>query len=181
MLAVIAVLDSGCEKNAIKVHSSEVEERIEKRGENVMSVPGLGVGEPVENRRETAMPVHDQGAEAQEEGYKKTVVPVSDLGVEETIEKCGESVKPVPDLGSEGQEEGREETVISKPGLRQEEQKGRCNETVIQVSDSVVEETAMPGPVSDEKKEQNEGYPQSVISVPDLEVQEPGFCEKIVR
>ena len=119
--------------------------------------------EPVENRRETALPVPDQGAEAQEQGYEKTVVPVSDLGVEEIIEKCGESVKPVPDLGSEGQEEGCEKTVIAKPGLYQEEQKGRCNETVIPVPDSVVEETAMPGPVSD------------------LEVQKPGFCEKIVR
>ena len=135
MLAVIAVLDSGCEKNAINVHSSKVEEQIEKRGQNVVPVTGLGVEEPVENRRETAMPV--PGAEAQEEGCEKT--------------------------------------VIAKPGLYQEEQKGRCNETVIQVPDSVVEETAMPGPVSDEKTEQNEGYPESVISIIS------GFCANIVR
>ena len=173
MLAVIAVLDSGCEKNPIKVHSSEVEEQIEKRGENVVPVPDLGV----EERRETATTVPDQGAEAQKEGYEETVVPASDLGVEETIEKCGESAMPVP--GSEGQEEGCEETVIARPGLRQEEQKR--NETVIQVPDSVVEETATPGPVSDENKEQNEGCPESDIPIPDLEVQEPGFCEKIVR
>ncbi|CAH3110539.1 unnamed protein product, partial [Porites lobata] len=173
MLAVIAVLDSGCEKNPIKVHSSEVEEQIEKGGENVVLVPDLGV----EERRETATTVPDQGAEAQKEGYEETVVPASDLGVEETIEKCGESAMPVP--GSEGQEEGCEETVIARPGLRQEEQKR--NETVIQVPDSVVEETATPGPVSDENKEQNEGCPESDIPIPDLEVQEPGFCEKIVR
>ena len=173
MLAVIAVLDSGCEKNPIKVHSSEVEEQIEKEGENVVLVPDLGV----EERRETATTVPDQGAEAQKEGYEETVVPASDLGVEETIEKCGESAMPVP--GSEGQEEGFEETVIARPGLRQEEQKR--NETVIQVPDSVVEETATPGPVSDENKEQNEGCPESDIPIPDLEVQEPGFCEKIVR
>ena len=173
MLAVIAVLDSGCEKNPIKVHSSEVEEQIEKEGENVVLVPDLGV----EERRETATTVPDQGAEAQKEGYEETVVPASDLGVEETIEKCGESAMPVP--GSEGQEEGCEETVIARPGLRQEEQKR--NETVIQVPDSAVEETATPGPVSDENKEQNEGCPESDIPIPDLEVQEPGFCEKIVR
>ena len=119
MLAVIAVLDSGCEKNAINNDNSEVEEQIEKRGENVMPVPGLGVQEPVETGRETAMPVADLGVEAQEEGYEETVVQV--------------------------------------------------------------EKTAKPGPVSDEKREQNEGCPESVISIPDLEVQEPGFCEKIVR
>ena len=162
MLAVIAVLDSGCEKNGIEVHSSEVEEQIEKRGE-------------------TAIPVPDLGVEAQEEGYEGTVVPVSDLGMEKTIEKCGESVMPAADLGLEGQEEGCEETVIAKPGLNQEGQKGRFDETVNQVPDSVLEETATPGPVSDDKRERNEGCPESVISIPDSEVQEPGFCEKIVR
>lgn len=110
MLAVIAVLDSGCEKNPIKVHSSEVEEQIEKGGENVVLVPDLGV----EERRETATTVPDQGAEAQKEGYEETVVPASDLGVEETIEKCGESAMPVP--GSKVKRKGVKKLLLGGLG-----------------------------------------------------------------
>ena len=95
--------------------------------------------------------------EEQREKRAENVMPVPGLGVEEPVENGRETAMPVADLGVEAQEEGYEETVVQ------------------------VEETAKPGPVSDKKREQNEGCPESVISIPDLEVQEPGFCEKIVR
>ena len=109
MLAVIAVLDSGCGKNANKDHSSEVEEQIEKRGENVKPVPGLGVEEPVENRGETAMPLTDLEVEAQEQGCEETAVQVEETAKPGPVsdKEREQSVIPIPDL---------EDLKVQEPG-----------------------------------------------------------------